>query len=231
MIWSAFIVGLLGSLHCVGMCGPIALALPFQSRNQWQTIGNILLYNSGRILTYATLGIAIGFLGQTIAMAGMQIYVSIALGILLIVAALFSINLEAKFLAFRPVFQLNQWVKKKMAYLLQQNKLRTLFGLGMLNGLLPCGLVYLAIVGAVGVGNAFKGAAYMALFGAGTVPLLLLTAIFGQFIPLRWRGKVKKLMPVFLILFAFLFLYRGLHFQMPDVVRFWEVENSTPTCH
>jgi sulfite exporter TauE/SafE len=231
MIWSAFIVGLFGSLHCVGMCGPIALALPFRSTNQWQTIGNILLYNSGRVLTYATLGIAIGFLGQTIAMAGMQIYVSIALGALLIIAAIFSINLESKFLKIGPVYRLNNWVKKRMAILLQQNKLQTLFGLGMLNGLLPCGLVYLAIVGAVGVGSALHGAAYMALFGAGTVPLLLLTAVFGQFIPLQWRGKIKKLMPVFLVLFALLFLYRGLQFEMPDTVRFWEVENSTPNCH
>jgi sulfite exporter TauE/SafE len=213
------------------MCGPIALALPFRSTNQWQTIGNILLYNSGRVLTYATLGIAIGFLGQTIAMAGMQIYVSIALGALLIIAAIFSINLESKFLKIGPVYRLNNWVKKRMAILLQQNKLQTLFGLGMLNGLLPCGLVYLAIVGAVGVGSALHGAAYMALFGAGTVPLLLLTAVFGQFIPLQWRGKIKKLMPVFLVLFALLFLYRGLQFEMPDTVRFWEVENSTPNCH
>lgn len=231
MIWSAFIVGIVGSLHCVGMCGPIALALPFQSTSQWQTIGNILLYNTGRILTYATLGVAIGFLGQTIAMAGMQIYVSIALGILMLIAAFFSINLESSLLSLGPVHRLNTWVKQQMARLLQTNKRETLFGLGMLNGLLPCGLVYLAIIGAVSAGNAAQGAAYMALFGAGTLPLLLLTALFGQFIPVKWRGQIRKLMPVFLVFFALLFLYRGLQFEMPDTMRFWEVENSTPVCH
>lgn len=231
MIWSAFVVGIVGSLHCVGMCGPIALALPFQSTSRWHTIGNILLYNTGRILTYATLGVAIGFLGQTIAMAGMQIYLSIGLGGLMLVAALFSINLESKFLSFKPIHRLNTWVKKQMATLLQTNKRETLFGLGMLNGLLPCGLVYLAIIGAVGAGNAVHGAAYMALFGAGTLPLLLLTALFGQFIPVKWRGQIRKLIPVFLVLFALLFLYRGFQFEMPDTVRFWEVANSTPSCH
>jgi len=213
------------------MCGPIALALPFQSTSRWQTVGNILLYNTGRILTYASLGIAIGFLGQTITMAGMQVYFSLALGVLMLLAALFSINLESRFLSFEPVHRLNTWVKMKMAQLLQTNKRETLFGLGMLNGLLPCGLVYLAIIGAVGVGSALQGAAYMALFGAGTLPLLLLTALFGQFIPVRWRGQIRKLIPVFLVLFALLFLYRGLQFEIPDTVRFWEVANTTPSCH
>lgn len=231
MIWTAFVVGLVGSLHCVGMCGPIALALPFQAKNHWQTIGYILLYNAGRILTYATLGIAIGFLGQTITMAGMQIYLSLFLGISLLLAALFSINLESRWLSLGPVYRFNNWVKQQMGRLLQTNKKQTLFGLGILNGLLPCGLVYLAIIGAVGLGNALHGAAYMALFGAGTLPLLLLTTFFGQFIPLKWRGRLRQLTPLLLLLLAVLFLHRGLQFEIPDTVRFWEVENSTPNCH
>ena len=92
ILWSAFLVGIVGSMHCVGMCGPIALALPYQSSTKLGQVANILLYNFGRILTYAALGILIGFFGKTFAIAGMQVYVSIGLGILLLLIAIFTIN-------------------------------------------------------------------------------------------------------------------------------------------
>jgi hypothetical protein len=205
--------------------------MPFQTKNQWATTGNILLYNSGRILTYSILGILIGFLGQTIALAGLQIYFSLGLGVVLLMTALFSINIESHLQRIPLLFRLNAWVKQTMGRLLQEAKLKTLFSLGMLNGLLPCGLVYLAIVGAVATGSVWQGAAYMALFGAGTIPLLLSTALLGQFIPLKWRGQLRKLMPVLYILFALLFIARGLNFTMPDQVRFWELGNNVPMCH
>lgn len=231
MIWTAFIVGLLGSLHCVGMCGPIALAMPFQTQNRWQTTGNILLYNSGRILTYSLLGTLIGFLGQTIALAGLQIYFSLGLGVLMLVVAVFSINIESHMQRIPLLFRLNTWVKERMAVLLRKEKLKTLFSLGMLNGLLPCGLVYLAIVGAVATANVWQGALYMALFGAGTIPLLLSTALLGQFIPLKWRGQLKRMLPVLYLFFALLFIARGLNFEIPDQIRFWEIGNNVPMCH
>lgn len=231
MIWMGFIVGVVGSLHCVGMCGPFALALPFHAKNKWRTLGQILLYHLGRIVTYATLGVAIGFLGQTIVMAGIQIYLSISLGLLLILAALFSINLETRLLSFGPIRKLNSWVQERMTFMLRSHKRKTLFGLGILNGLLPCGLVYLGIMGAISTGNALEGAAYMGLFGMGTLPLLLLTGLFGQFIPLRWRRQIRGWIPVFLVGFALLILYRGIQFEIPDSVRFWEISQTTPSCH
>ena len=118
-----------------------------------------------------------------------------------------------------------------MAKLLREAKRSTLFSLGMLNGLLPCGLVYMAIVGAVSTGSIWQGSAYMALFGLGTLPLMLSTALLGQFVPLRWRNQMRKLIPVFLVAFAILFLARGMNFIMPDEVRFWEIGNEVPMCH
>ena len=204
ILWSAFLVGIVGSMHCVGMCGPIALALPYQSSTKLGQVANILLYNFGRILTYAALGILIGFFGKTFAIAGMQVYVSIGLGILLLLIAIFTINVERNLLRIPFVNKLNSWVKLKMAKLLREAKRSTLFSLGMLNGLLPCGLVYMAIVGAVSTGSIWQGSAYMALFGLGTLPLMLSTALLGQFVPLRWRNQMRKLIPVFLVAFAIL---------------------------
>ena len=231
MLYTAFTIGLLGSLHCVGMCGPIALALPYQGRNRWQAAGNVLLYNLGRITTYSLLGLLIGVLGRGLFLAGFQTYVSVGLGILLLIVALFSINVEARLLRLPMLMKLNNWVKSSLASLLRRHGLLSLLLIGMLNGLLPCGLVYMAIAGAVATGGVVDGLAYMALFGAGTVPLMLTTALAGQFIDMRLRNRLRRAIPVFLIAFAILFIARGLQFQVPDDIRFWENLQQIPMCH
>ncbi|MDX1942772.1 MAG: sulfite exporter TauE/SafE family protein [Saprospiraceae bacterium] len=231
MFWAAFITGLLGSLHCVGMCGPIALALPYQGQNKWIAVANIILYNFGRVFTYSLIGIFIGLIGKGLFLAGIQAYFSIGLGILLLLIALFAINVEHKILRI-PVFgRLNQWVKVNLANLLKQNNPQILFLIGVLNGLLPCGLVYMAVVGAVAMGSIGEGSLYMALFGLGTMPLMLLTAIGGQFIGLKLRNRIKRLLPAFLVAFAILFILRGINFAAPLEMRFWENWNQIPMCH
>lgn len=231
MLWTAFTIGILGSLHCVGMCGPIALALPYQGRNRWVATSNVLLYNTGRIITYSLLGLVIGLLGQGLFLAGLQTHVSIGLGVLLLIIAVFSINVEARLLRVPALTHLNDWVKKQLASLLRHHGRKSLLLIGMLNGLLPCGLVYMAIVGAVAAGGMLQGVAYMALFGLGTVPLMLATAMAGQFINLRLRNRLRKLIPLFLVAFAILFIARGLQFQIPADFRFWEGLQEIPMCH
>lgn len=231
MFWAAFITGLLGSLHCVGMCGPIALALPYQGQNKWIAVANIILYNVGRIFTYSLIGIFIGLIGKGLFLAGIQAYFSIGLGILLLLVALFAINVEHKILMIPAFWRLNQWVKVNLANLLKQNNPQTLFLIGALNGLLPCGLVYMAVVGAVAMSSIAEGSLYMALFGLGTMPLMLLTAIGGQFIGLKLRNRIKRLLPVFLVAFAILFILRGINFAAPLEMRFWENWNQIPMCH
>lgn len=230
-VWTAFVLGIFGSLHCIGMCGPIALALPFRSRNQLVTLGNILLYNSGRVLSYVAIGSLIGLIGTSLSLAGIQVYVSILLGVLLLMAALFSVNIESKILRVPAIARFNAWVKTKMANLLREPKVETLFALGTLNGLLPCGLVYLAVAGAVAVGSVQEAALYMGLFGLGTLPMMLGAAFLGQFISLNLRRRLRRLMPVFLLAFALLFIARGLHFELPDQFRFWEIGQEVPMCH
>ncbi len=231
MFWAAFITGLLGSLHCVGMCGPIALALPYQGRDKWAAAANVLLYNVGRVVTYASIGTIIGLLGKGLFLAGVQAYFSIGLGILLLAVALFPINVEQKIL-YIPIFsRLNLWVKKNLAAILKQNNPQMLFLIGVFNGMLPCGLVYIAVVGAMATGEIFSGSLYMTLFGLGTLPLMLLTAMGGQFIGIVWRNRLRRLMPIFLAAFALFFIWRGINFVAPAEMRFWENWDQMPMCH
>ena len=117
-----------------------------------------------------------------------------------------------------------------MGRLLRQQGPGKLFLVGMLNGLLPCGLVYMAIAGALAAGSIFNSALYMALFGLGTIPLMLATALAGQFIQLKWRARLRKLVPVFLVAFAVLFILRGLNFDVPTGLQFWNDMQNAPMC-
>jgi sulfite exporter TauE/SafE len=230
-LWTAFMIGLAGSLHCVGMCGPIALALPYQGQQPLQAAGNVLLYNMGRILTYSLLGMVIGLIGKGLFVAGIQAYLSMGLGVLFLIVALFSINLESGIYRLSFIQSLNNWVKKQLGTLLRNHRWYNFFGIGLLNGLLPCGLVYMGIAGAVTSASVLGSMQYMALFGLGTLPLMLATAIGGQFINLKWRQRARRLLPFFLLFFGILFLYRGLNFYIPLEFAFWEDMNNAPMCH
>lgn len=230
-LWTAFTMGLLGSLHCVGMCGPIALSLPYQGTRRWAAAGNVLLYNTGRVVTYTLLGSIIGLAGKGFFLAGAQSYISIGLGVFLLIVALFSIDVENRILQIPFMQRLNGWVKSQLGKLLRGGGRERLFLIGALNGLLPCGLVYVAIVGAVSTGAVWNSAFYMAAFGLGTIPLMMATALAGQFINLEWRVRLRKLLPAFLIGFAILFILRGLNFDVPLEFRFWEDMQNAPMCH
>ena len=230
-LWTAFMMGLVGSLHCVGMCGPIALSLPYQGKHRLLAAGNVLLYNTGRIVTYSLLGVTIGLFGRGFFLAGFQSYVSIILGVFLLLVALFSINVESQILKIRGFQSLNAWVQKQLGRLLRKGGPDKLFFIGLLNGLLPCGLVYMGIVGAVTSGTIIDSTLYMASFGLGTLPLMMATALAGQFIKLEWRVRMRKLIPLFLIAFALLFIFRGLNFDVPTEFRFWEDMQNVPMCH
>lgn len=229
--WTAFTLGLVGSLHCVGMCGPIAMALPYQSSYRWQVAGKMLLYQSGRILTYTLLGTVLGLFGMGMFIAGIQTYVSLILGILLVIIVLFSWNMESQLLKIPALQRLNQWVKQQLGHLLRKPGFSSLFLVGMLNGLLPCGLVYMAIIGALTTHNIAEGAIYMASFGLGTLPLMLATSVAGQFIGISWRNRLRKLIPVVLLAIAALLIMRGVNFVLPSDLRFLQDMSEVPMCH
>jgi uncharacterized protein len=215
MLWAGFLFGLLGSFHCVGMCGAIALALPGAAAGGWRYAAGRTLYNLGRISTYTALGAGAGLLGESLRLAGLQQGLSVASGLLILllvaVPARHTSRAAAGLGLDRPLAQL----KQTLAYWFQQSTFKALYLSGVLNGLLPCGLVYLALAGALSAPGLGGAAAYMALFGLGTLPLMLVVSLTGQLVPLHWRARLRRAVPVGATALALLFLLRGLGLGIP----------------
>lgn len=216
-LWTAFTLGLLGSFHCIGMCGPIALALPFRSPGKFQTIANVLIYNLGRVLTYSFLGALLGIAGKGIALSGYQQALSIVLGILLLLMAVFSVNLDYWVQRIGVVRQFTTYIKQKLSGLLRSNGTLTLLGIGILNGFLPCGFVYIGLAAALTTSGVLNGAIFMALFGLGTIPMMLSASLAGNLMSLNVRRKLQNALPVIMIFFAALFILRGLNLGIPYI--------------
>lgn len=228
MIWTAFTIGLLGSLHCVGMCGPLMLALPFSKKAR---VGRLLLYNTGRISTYTFLGAIMGFLGKGVFMVGLQAWLTLIIGIAFVAIALFSLNVELKI--WETPFFASLYVKIKSAFarLVNRSGVASIYSLGLLNGLLPCGLVYLALAGALTQNSWTNGMLYMLVFGLGTLPLLLAFTLLGQMASHRWRNYLNKAYPFVLGAMGVFLIWRALQFQLPADFSLWETVNNAPMCH
>ncbi len=215
MIWAGFLFGMLGSFHCVGMCGPIAMALPFGGSSGWRYYAGRLLYNGGRITTYSLLGALAGAFGQSLQMAGLQQTVSIFSGVLILLLLVLPAVLKGKAASVMGTDRLMSWVRHKLGYFFQKNSLGALFMVGLLNGLLPCGFVYIALAGAIsapGVGGAML---YMMLFGFGTFPLMFLVSLSGKLISLKLRSTFNRVVPYVGMALAILFIVRGLSLGIP----------------
>jgi hypothetical protein len=208
---TAFLLGFAGSLHCAGMCGPLALALPPAGNSAAGFIAGRLAYNAGRILTYCLLGAVFGLIGQGMLLAGVQRWVSLALGLALLAGLAASRGLTQ----WIPVARLVNPLKSRMAVLLRQRSLVSLGVLGLLNGLLPCGLVYVACAGAIATGHVSSGVAYMAIFGVGTVPMMLAVSLSGKLVPATLRLKLRGLVPVSIFLVGVLLILRGMALGIP----------------
>ena len=213
---SALITGLIGSLHCLGMCGPIALMLPQGSRSPVAFLFNRILYNLGRIVTYSFLGAICGMLGRLIAMAGFQQILSIAIGILILLAILLPSKF-AKYISPKPIIALTGKMKRVWSGLLNSHSVWSLFIIGLLNGFLPCGLLYVALAAAATTGTMLRGVAYMALFGLGTFPLMLAFSLFGGMLPSGFRRLASRLLPAGAVLIALLLILRGLSLGIPFI--------------
>ena len=210
-IWTAFILGLVGSLHCAGMCGPLALALPAAGGTMPAYVLGRVAYNLGRMITYCLFGLIFGFIGKTMLMVGMQRWVSIGLGVVIMLGLFASRRLAL----WRPVTLLVEQLKSRMSGLLRQRTFAALACLGLLNGLLPCGLVYVACAGATASEGAMGGMQYMVAFGAGTVPMMFTISVFGKLIPMSLRLQMRKAIPVCVFLLASLLILRGMSLDIP----------------
>lgn len=214
---AALSLGLLGSFHCVGMCGPIALALPVQHLNPIKKFLSVLLYNLGRAFTYALFGLLFGLLGQGLFMGGFQQLVSVVLGSLILLSVLYSYFFHKGLFQWHALNTFVLRLKSGFGALFKQRSAGAMFLIGLLNGLLPCGLVYVAIAGAIAGGHYAYGAAFMFLFGLGTLPMMLSLSLFGQFLQVKYRNLVRRSVPVFVSLMAVLMILRGLNLGIPYI--------------
>jgi len=214
---SALLLGLVGSLHCAGMCGPIAIALPLNNQSWFLKLIGGLLYNTGRTITYAILGAIFGLAGMGLALGGLQQWVSIIIGAVMILAVLIPRlgPMGNKMGAFTdPISVL---LKKPFVKLFRARTYSSLFIIGLLNGFLPCGLVYIALAGALVMSRAYEGAFYMISFGIGTIPVMLAISAAGNIISQKLRKKLSRAIPIFIILLGILFILRGLNLGIPYI--------------
>lgn len=221
----AFMLGLAGSLHCLGMCGPLALAIPFaKSRSQGpgsaglvlnfnRMVAGRLAYNGGRILAYALIGALFGLVGRSLLLAGFQRWLSIGVGIALIAGLIAS----RKYSVWRPLAAFVGWLKSTMGSVLRNPSPGSLLLLGVLNGFLPCGLVYVAAAGAAATAGAISGALYMTVFGLGTAPAMFAIGFSGKLIPASWRAKLPRVVPVTVCVVAALLIVRGMALGIPYI--------------
>lgn len=215
MIGAAILLGLAGSLHCVGMCGPLAMAVPgiYGRRiNKWL---GALMYHMGRALTYAALGLIFGALGKSFSLVGLQSWVSVLAGVVMIVMALipyFQNSFEKFFTKLFSALKIHALRSKLLSG--PKSPFYIIF-LGNLNGLLPCGLVYVALAGALGTGSPLAGAVFMFFFGLGTLPALYVLSIGGRYV-ITFKGfNAGKVIASITIVVGILFILRGADLGIP----------------
>lgn len=214
---TALIFGLLGSFHCVGMCGPIAFLLPVDRENNFKKLFQIFIYHSGRILAYSSIGFLFGFAGKSLSIFGLQQQLSIWIGVIMIIFILLPKKMLNKLTFSKSISGFISRLKSAMGKELKKKTPDTFFTIGFLNGFLPCGLVYTAVLGAISRQNALEGSLYMALFGLGTIPLMTTAVYMGTFLNATMKQHIRKAVPVVLIIMASLFILRGMGLGIPYV--------------
>jgi sulfite exporter TauE/SafE len=208
---TAFLTGLLGSFHCAGMCGPIALATPVVGNTTYSKVQSKLVYNGGRLVTYSLLGALFGAFGWGLKLAGIQQWISIGAGVLIIASVVFSSGLLQKNIGIPFRFLQGNRIGK----LFREQKYSSLFTIGLLNGILPCGFVYVGLIASVATQGIAEGALFMFLFGMGTLPMMFAVSMMGQFLTQSARFRINRLMPLITIIIGFVFILRGLNLGIP----------------
>lgn len=216
ILLAGFLLGTISSFHCVGMCGPLALALPVQHLSALHKSLSLFLYHLGRIAVYAILGLVFGLAGRGLYLTGFQQWFSIGLGLTMLIFLL-------QYLGFRNLRQpplinkFNQGIQKQIILLWKSPSRSSFVLLGMANGILPCGMVYLAVAGALNVSHVSNGVLFMAMFGLGTLPPLFALSFFGSLIKLSLRNKIRQITPLIIATMAIILILRGLNLGIPFI--------------
>ena len=214
---AGFVFGFVGSLHCIGMCGPIVLALPV-GNNRWPMFAlGRFLYNLGRVVTYTVMGGAVGWLGAGILLPIFQQNLSIIAGIIIILSVVVRRLIRLSFSVPFFISGTLQKLQGKIATLLKEQSVAALFLLGVLNGLLPCGFVYVAMTAAAVSAHVLSGMLFMAGFGFGTIPAMVGCSISPRIFSSNFRARMVKILPAFTLLIGVLLIVRGLNLGIPFV--------------
>ncbi len=233
MLYSAFILGLISSFHCIGMCGPIAMMLPVDHQNEAKKVTQILTYHLGRLTAYATIGLIFGLLGRGFFLAGLQQNMSILIGVAMIIVVLIPEKVFSRYNFSKPVYKVISKIKSSLGNQFKNRSYKSLFTIGLLNGFLPCGMVYVALFGAIAMQSAGLGILYMLLFGLGTMPLMTIIVYIHSLIQLPFRNKIQKAIPYVAVTIGVLFILRGLGLGIPYISpsNMSLFVQGTPNCH
>jgi sulfite exporter TauE/SafE len=223
---TAFVLGLSSSFHCVGMCGPLLLAVPTRASNNYQWL-EIIIYHAARIFTYALLGILVGFAGWRLQVANLQQFFSLTIGVILLIyvfAGRFFAD-ASWLLAFnKMIFSFFGFAAK------QKGQWGTLL-LGVANGLLPCGMVYIALTGAMATAKISDAATFMLLFGVGTLPLLFVFNFYGVHLQVSVKQRIKLIAPLVIVIMGLLLILRGLNLGIPYISPHFVNSGGGVACH
>ncbi|MBK9737261.1 MAG: sulfite exporter TauE/SafE family protein [Saprospiraceae bacterium] len=228
----AFTLGFFGSLHCIGMCGPLAIGM--LSRKHEVGLRSVLsstTYNLGRTISYITIGAGFGLMGSAISLVGIQKVISISLGLIMILFFLFSINPD-QLISKQPLLHLlYSKVSRSLNLLTQRSDNISPINLGIINGFLPCGLVYLAVAGALSLSNLWGSMGFMFFFGLGTFPAMLGMTLGYQSIGQSFKPVFRKLYPIITLFMGIYLIYRGVLSKMPLELNFFEALKAPIMCH
>lgn len=217
VIIAGFTLGAAGSFHCIGMCGPLSLALPVHHYSKVSKLFALFMYQLGRITTYAAIGFVFGLAGRRIYINGYQQWFSISLGIIVLILALLyffrQYTLQIKLL--NRFYSIIQKIISKL--LKKANKPSGFYLMGMANGLLPCGMVYVAVAATLSFTQIADSVVFMAMFGAGTLPAMMLVGYAGQLIKPELRISIQKLVPLFVTAVGIILILRGLNLGIPYI--------------
>ncbi|MDO4729061.1 MAG: sulfite exporter TauE/SafE family protein [Bacteroidota bacterium] len=232
MFFSSLLFGLITSLHCVGMCGPIAMMLPIDRSNWFAKNRQIVLYHLGRLTTYSMLGLVFGLFGRGLYLAGIQQRISILVGVVIIVIAIIPEKVFMKYNFSKPLYKVISEVKSALGNQFKKKTNFSIFTIGLLNGLLPCAMIYVVLFGAIAMQDSLQGMLYMFMFGLGTIPLMSMVIYFSSFVQKVIGNKLSKIIPVVMFILGILFILRGLGLNIP-LLSPSELQlfvNETPNC-
>ncbi len=226
-----FLMGLLGSVHCIGMCGPLVMALPISQKNNFQKITALFLYHSGKIASYSILGVLFGLFGSQLPVFALQRNISIVIGVTMLLYVLYVFVLKPKHIQLGIFASYYNQIVKLLSQLFKSKSAISFLFIGLLNGLLPCGMIYLALSSAMATQHVLYGGLLMTFFGLGTVPALLLVALGGQYMGFAFRKKLQNLLPVFIFGMGVLLILRGLNLGIPYLSPMAGIGTQVISCH